>query len=76
MCEREKIPHFTPHYFIHTFVSIQISKIVPITTIAALVGNTPETIDKTYAHSFGMYGIAVSNIIDDCTIHMMKTKIE
>lgn len=64
VCEREKINHFTPHFLRHTFVSIQLSNNVPITTVAALVGDTPETVYKTYAHSFEKDGIAASNIMD------------
>ena len=64
VCEREKISHFTPHYLRHTFVSIQLSKNVPITTVAALIGDTPETVYKTYAHSFEKDGIAASHIMD------------
>lgn len=65
ICERENIPHFTPHYLRHTFVSVQLSKNIPITTVAALVGDTPETIYKTYAHSFEVDEIAASNIMDE-----------
>lgn len=65
VCEREKIPRFTPHYLRHTFVSIQLSKNVPIATVAALIGDTPETVYKTYAHSFEKDGIAASNIMDE-----------
>jgi len=65
ICERENIPHFTPHYLRHTFVSIQLSNNVPITTVAALVGDTPETIYKTYAHSFEKDEIYASNIMDE-----------
>lgn len=64
MCEREDIPHFTPHYLRHTFVSIQLSQNVPVTTVAALVGDTPETIYKVYAHSFEKDEIHASNIMD------------
>ncbi|HEY4623471.1 MAG TPA: site-specific integrase, partial [Solibacillus sp.] len=65
ICEKENIPHFTPHYLRHTFVSIQLSKNIPITTVAALVGDTPDTIYKTYAHSFKTDEIFASNIMDD-----------
>jgi len=64
-CEREEIPHFTPHYMRHTFVSIQLSKNIPITTVAALVGDTPDTIYKTYAHSFAKDEVTASNVMDD-----------
>lgn len=52
ICEREKIEHFTPHYFRHTFVTLQLSNNIPISTVASLVGDRPETIYKVYAHSF------------------------
>ena len=65
ICEREEIPHFTPHYMRHTFVSIQLSKNIPITTVAALVGDTPDTIYKTYAHSFEKDEVTASNVMDD-----------
>jgi integrase len=64
ICEREKITHFTPHYLRHTFVTIQLSNNSPISTVAALVGDTPETIYKIYAHSFEKDEIAASNIMD------------
>lgn len=67
ICKRENIPHFTPHYLRHTFVSIQLSNNVPITTVAALVGDTPETIYKIYAHSFDKDEIYASNIMDELT---------
>ena len=44
LCEREEIDHFTPHYFRHTFVTIQLSNNIRISTVAALVGDTPETL--------------------------------
>ncbi len=44
ICECEEITHFTPHYLRHTFVTIQLSNNIPISTVAALVGDTPETI--------------------------------
>lgn len=68
VCEKEKINHFTPHYLRHTFVSIQLSNNVPITTVAALVGDTPETLYKTYAHSFKKDEIQASNLMDDIVV--------
>lgn len=64
ICEREGITHFTPHYLRHTFVTIQLSNKIPISTIAALVGDTPETIYKVYAHSFETDEIQASNLMD------------
>lgn len=65
LCEREEIPHFIPYYFRHTFVTIQLSNNIPISTVAALVGDTPETIYKTYAHSFEKDEILASNLMDE-----------
>lgn len=65
LCEREEIPHFTPHYFRHTFVIIQLSNNIPISTVAALVGDTPATIYKTYAHSFEKDKVQASNLMDE-----------
>ncbi|MHC8516709.1 site-specific integrase [Sporosarcina sp. ITBMC105] len=68
VCEREKIDYFTPHYLRHTYVSIQLSNNVPITTVAALIGDTPETVYKTYAHSFEKDEIAASNLMDQIVV--------
>lgn len=68
LCEREEIAHFTPHYFRHTFVTIQLSNNIPISTVAALVGDTPETIYKTYAHSFEKDEIQASNLMDQLVV--------
>lgn len=65
ICERENIPHFTPHYLRHTFVTIQLSNNMPVSTIASLVGDTPETIYKVYAHSFEKDEVRASNIMDE-----------
>ena len=65
ICEKEKIPHFTPHYLRHTFVTIQLSNNIPISTVAALVCDIPETIYKTYAHSFEKDEIQASNLMDE-----------
>ncbi|MFJ6210302.1 tyrosine-type recombinase/integrase [Lysinibacillus sp. NPDC092081] len=65
ICEREKITHFTPHYLRHTFVTIQLSNNIPISTVAALVGDTPETIYKVYAHSFAKDEVHASNLMDE-----------
>lgn len=62
--EREKITHFTPHYLRYTFVTIQLSNNIPIFTVAALVGDTPETIYNVYAHSFEKDEVRASSLID------------
>ena len=65
ICEREKISHFTPHYLRHTFVTIQLSNNMPISTVATLVGDTPETIYKVYAHPFEKDEVHASNLMDE-----------
>ncbi|MEQ6357745.1 tyrosine-type recombinase/integrase [Lysinibacillus sp. M3] len=65
ICEREKITHFTPHYLRHTFVTIQLSNKIPVSTVAALVGDTPETIYKVYAHSFEKDEVHASKLMDE-----------
>lgn len=65
ICDREKITHFTPHYLRHTFVTIQLSNKIPVSSVAALVGDTPETIYKVYAHSFEKDEEHASNLMDD-----------
>ncbi|UPW85129.1 tyrosine-type recombinase/integrase [Lysinibacillus sp. Ag94] len=65
ICDREKITHFTPHYLRHTFVTIQLSNKIPVSTVAALVGDTPETIYKVYAHSFEKDEVHASNLMDE-----------
>lgn len=65
ICEREKINHFTPHYLRHTFVSIQLSNNIPVSTVASLVGDTPETIYKVYAHSFEKDIVHASHLMDE-----------
>ncbi|QGG51465.1 hypothetical protein [Lysinibacillus pakistanensis] len=57
MCERENITYFTPHFLRHTFVTIQLSNNIPVSTVAALVGDTPETICKDEVHA--------SNLMDE-----------
>ena len=65
LCESEEIPHFTPHYLRHSFVTIQLSNKIPISTVATLVGDPPETIYKVYAHSFEKDEIQASSLMDE-----------
>lgn len=60
MCERENITYFTPHFLRHTFVT-QLSNNI----VAALVGDTPKTIYKVYAHSFAKDEVHASNLMDE-----------
>ena len=65
ICERENTTYFTPHFLRHTFVTIQLSNNIPVSTVAALVGDTPETIYKVYAHSFAKDEVHASNLMDE-----------
>lgn len=50
--EHYDLKRITPHGLRHTFVTILISNNVPVTSIAKIIGDTPQTVMKTYAHSF------------------------
>lgn len=62
--EEENLPYFTPHFFRHTFVSIQLSNNVPIKTVAALIGDSIQTVSKVYSHSFDNEEIEASKLMD------------
>lgn len=49
--EEGVIKRITPHGLRHTCASILISKGIPITTVAKILGDTVETVSKVYAHS-------------------------
>ncbi|MFJ7887370.1 hypothetical protein ACIQYL_04740 [Lysinibacillus xylanilyticus] len=42
---------FSAHILRHTFVSILIAEGVAVTTVAKIIGDTPEMMMKAYAHS-------------------------
>lgn len=48
---KHQIERFSAHILRHTFVSILIAEGVAITTIANIIGDTPEMVMKAYAHS-------------------------
>jgi len=50
--EKIKINTITGHGLRHTHATILLSQGVPIKTVADRLGNTPETLLETYAHSF------------------------
>lgn len=62
--EEENLPYFTPHFFRHTFVSIQLSNNVPIKTVAALIGDSIKTVSQVYAHSFDEEEIEAAKLMD------------
>lgn len=45
------IKRVTPHALRHTYASLLISKGIPVTTVAKLIGDTVEMVLKVYAHS-------------------------
>ncbi len=59
------IKRLPPHGLRHTCASILISRGVPITTVAKILGDTVETISKVYAHSLRQKEKEAANIIDD-----------
>lgn len=64
VAELYDIKRITPHGLRHTFASILIDNNVPVTTVAKLIGDTPQTVLKTYAHSFAKREKAAMNILD------------
>src|SRR5690625_6411862 len=50
--EKIKINTITGHGLRHTHATILLSQGVPIKTVADRLGNTPENLLETYAHSF------------------------
>lgn len=62
------IKRVTPHALRHSFVSILISKGIPVTTVAKIIGDTVEMVLKTYAHSLRKKEVeavkAVENVIN------------
>ena len=46
-------------------MTIQLPNNSPISTVATLVGDTPETIYKMYAHSFEKDEVHASNLMDE-----------
>lgn len=55
----------TAHKLRHTFASILISKNVPATTVAEMLGNTPEMVMRVYAHSMNDNELKALKILDD-----------
>ncbi|MGE7930700.1 tyrosine-type recombinase/integrase [Lysinibacillus xylanilyticus] len=48
---KHQIKRFSAHILRHTFVSILIAEGVAVTTVAKIIGDTPEMVMKAYAHS-------------------------
>jgi len=48
---KHQIERFSAHVLRHTYVSILIAEGVPVTTVAKIIGDTPEMVMKAYAHS-------------------------
>lgn len=62
--KKNGIENLTAHIFRHTYASILIAEKVPVTTVAQLIGDTPETVISTYAHSLKEQEIKAVNIFD------------
>ena len=60
----KRAENLTAHIFRHTYASILIAEKVPVTTVAQLIGDTPETVISTYAHSLKEQEIKAVNIFD------------
>lgn len=65
LCTEYKLPHISPHYLRHTYASILAAQNTPFPTIAALLGDTVETVTSTYAHSFENEEILASKMLND-----------
>lgn len=62
--EKGIIKRITPHTLRHSFVSILISKGIPVTTVAKIIGDTVEIVLKTYAHSLRKKELEVVKIME------------
>lgn len=65
LCTNNQLPNISPHYLRHTYASILAAKNTPFTTIAALLGDTVDTVTSTYAHSFANEEILASKMLND-----------
>lgn len=52
ICEKYRLKRISPHGLRHTFASILLSKKVPLKTVADILGDHPNTVIRTYAHSY------------------------
>lgn len=64
VAELYDLKRITPHGLRHTFTTILIDNNVPVTTVAKLIGDTPQTVMKTYAHSFAKREKVAMNILE------------
>lgn len=61
--KKHQIERFSAHVLRHTFVSILIAEGVPVTTIAKIIGDTPEMVMKAYAHSLADEELKATSIL-------------
>lgn len=61
--KKHQIERFSAHVLRHTFVSILIAEGVPVTTIAKIIGDTPEMVMKAYAHSLADEELKATRIL-------------
>ncbi|BDH60086.1 site-specific integrase [Lysinibacillus sp. PLM2] len=59
------IKRVTPHSLRHTYASLLISKGIPVTTVAKIIGDTVEVVLKVYAHSLRKKEKEAVKIIDE-----------
>lgn len=63
--KKHGLENVSAHKLRHTFASILISKQVPPTTVAEMLGNTPEMVMRVYAHSMQDNELEAVKILDD-----------
>lgn len=59
------IKRVTPHALRHSFVSILISKGIPVTTVAKIIGDSVEMVLKTYAHSLRIKEMEAVKVVEN-----------
>lgn len=63
--ENGVIKRLTPHALRHTYSSILISKGIPVTTVAKIIGDSVEMVLKVYAHSLRKKEEEAVKVIDE-----------
>lgn len=63
--EAGAIKRVTPHALRHTYASLLISKGIPVTTVAKIIGDTVEMVLKVYAHSLRKKEEEAVRVIDE-----------
>lgn len=63
--EKGIIKRVTPHTLRHTYASLLISKGIPVTTVAKMIGDAVEMVLRVYAHSFRQKEHEADKVIND-----------